>query len=326
MDAKVFVRDLEPGQDVTSFFAVRKKDMKETRSGDPWLLIELGDKSGRLSAPFWDEPLRWHHEVEIGDVVKVKALVTTYNGTLQLTIERMRRAEPGEFDSADFLRAAERSSEELLAEYRAKAESIGHPHLRALLGRFLDDEGFMKRLATAPAGKLWHHDYVGGLIEHTLNVVTLCERAAELYPGADHDLLVAGALLHDIGKVWELSSTTFIEYTDAGRLVGHIVMGERRVREVAAQVAGFPDPLLDQLSHLILSHQGARDRGSPVFPMTLEALVLAGVDDLDSKLGAVTRIIEKERAEGKRWSAWVNLLDRFIYLGGAGTEPGQQAG
>ncbi len=325
MDPKIFVRELEPGEVITSFFAVRKKEMKETRGG-PMLLLELGDKSGRLSAPIFNDPVRAHHEIEIGDVVKVQALVGTYNDALQLRIERLRRAESGEFDIRDFLRAAERSAEELLAAYRVKAESIHHPYLRELLARILDDAAFMERLAKAPAGKLWHHDYVGGLIEHTLSVATLCERAAELYSGVDRDLLLAGALLHDIGKVWELSTTTFIDYTDAGRLVGHIVIGERHVREMAAGVPNFPVGLLDRLSHLILSHQGTRDHGSPVPAMTLEAFILAGVDDLDSKVGAVSRIIEKERSEGKRWSAWVNLLDRFIYLGDAGAGPDQDAG
>ncbi|MCD6336476.1 MAG: HD domain-containing protein [Candidatus Latescibacteria bacterium] len=312
--AKKTVHELEPGQSFTSFFAVRKKEVKEY-DGKPFLLLELGDRTGRIEAVIWERFPEITKGVAKRDVVKVQGTVITYRERPQISIKKIRRAEPSEYDASDFLPESERDRKAMYRCLLEKARGIKNAHLRTLLLRCFEDEAISEKLLEAPGGKLWHHAYLGGLLEHTLGVTALCERAAELYALADRDLLVAGALLHDIGKIVEYEWSTFFDYSDEGRLQGHIVLGEQIVRRKMETIEGFPEELWKQLSHILLSHQGRREFGSPVVPMMLEAIILYYADELDSKAGAFTRVIKKEGAEGNKWSSWVHLIERFIYLG-----------
>lgn len=313
MDKKL-VSELEPGQAFVSFFAVRRKEIKE-HEGTPFLIVELGDRTGSVQAVIWENFREIGESFSRGDVVKVKGTAVTYREQVEVHIDRIRKAEPGEVDVTDFLPEAERDRQAMYRRLLEKAKGVQNPHLRKVLEACFTDADLAQRFLEAPGGKRWHHVYLGGLLEHTLGVTAICERAAEIYDLTDRDLLVAGALLHDIGKTEEYQWSTSFDFSDRGRLEGHVVLGERMVRRRVEEIEGFPEELLQRLSHMILSHQGRREFGSPVIPMTLEAIILYYADELDAKAGAFTKVIKQERDKRKVWSNWVHLLERFIYLG-----------
>jgi 3'-5' exoribonuclease len=193
--------------------------------------------------------------------------------------------------------------------------SIKNRELRKLLELLIADSSLVEGLKKTPGGKLWHHAYVGGLLEHTLKVVQICEKAASMYELVNRDLLITGALAHDIGKISAYSARGFFDYTDEGRLVGHIVSGDEIIDRKIQAIEGFPSDLALQLKHLILSHQGQLEFASPVVPQTIEAIILHYADEMDAKADAFTHIIKTQKSKGKRWSDWVHLINRYIYLG-----------
>jgi 3'-5' exoribonuclease len=203
----------------------------------------------------------------------------------------------------------------LWQNFRKMIDSLANPYLLSLLRRIFDDDTFAKKFIEAPGGKLWHHNYLGGLMEHTLNIATICDRLAKVYPAIDRDLVVAAALVHDIGKIESYTFGPNFDYTDAGRLLGHIVIGSQMVAEKINEFPEFPKELAMKLQHLILSHQGKLEQASPVEPMTREAFILYHADEIDSKLNAFERINKDERPAGAKWSKFVNLLGRYLYLG-----------
>jgi 3'-5' exoribonuclease len=194
-------------------------------------------------------------------------------------------------------------------------EGIDQSALRGFLRRFFDDPEISETYFQAPAGKLWHHAYLGGLAEHSLTLAEILLKIAEFYPNADRDLLVAGALLHDIGKIQEYSWEVTVDYTDRGRLIGHVVLGEEILNAHRQKDTDVPSEIWDQLMHLVLSHQGTKEQGSPVVPMTLEAVLLYTADLMDSKANAFNRIIQRSRERGDKWTEYVKLLDRYLYAG-----------
>jgi 3'-5' exoribonuclease len=310
----LFVTDLKPGSEVVEFFVLRKKEIKEY-DGQRFLKLELGDKTGRIDGVVWDNPEEIYGQAQVGEIVKVKGWVTTYRDASQVKVERLRRAGKNEAELSDFLPSSEKAPEILLEEFKKVASSIRDQYLSRLFDLLFADSQLTEMLKAAPGGKLWHHAYVGGLLEHTLNVVQICEKAAEMYPLVNRDLLIAGALLHDLGKVKSYSAAGFFDYTDEGRLVGHIVSGEELVAGKIAEIPDFPSELALQLKHLILSHQGQLEFASPVVPQTVEAIILYYADDMDAKANAFGHIIKTQRGKGKRWSDWVHLINRYIYLG-----------
>jgi 3'-5' exoribonuclease len=311
----LFVTDMRPGNEVVDFFVLRKKEIKEY-DGQRFLKLELGDKTGRIDGVAWDNPEEIYGSAEVGEIVKVKGWVTTYRDASQVKVERLRKAGKDEIELSDFLPSSEKAPEVLLEEFRKAASGIGNPHLKTLFDLLLADSSLTEMLKATPGGKLWHHAYVGGLLEHTLNVVHICETAAGMYPLVNRDLLIAGALLHDIGKINSYSARGFFDYTDEGRLVGHIVSGEELVAGKIKEIPDFPTDLALQLKHLILSHQGQLEYASPVVPQTIEAIILYYADDMDAKANAFGHIIKTQKGQGKRWSDWVHLIDRYIFLGG----------
>ncbi len=314
------IHGLKAGEKATAFFVIRKKEWKTKKDGTPYMLFELGDASGRLSATLWENVPAAGEALQVGDVVKVQGTVMDYNDTRQLSIDRIRKAEPGDgVDPRDFLRSGRSDPEAGFNRLQEMTASIATPPLRRLLERLFADPDFRNRLEEAPGGKLWHHATIGGLVEHTVSVASLCDALARLYTDLDRDLLVTGAILHDIGKTDEYAwDRGFIDYSDEGRLWGHIVMGAQRVRaEIERMEAseGFPAELKKRLLHMVLSHQGKLEQGSPVLPMTREAVALYYADELDSKLNALDHIIERDAEPGKTWSRFIQLLDRFVYFG-----------
>jgi 3'-5' exoribonuclease len=216
---------------------------------------------------------------------------------------------------AYFLPASEQSTDSLFEEFREVVSTVQNRYLRRLLDLLLEDSSLVENLKTTPGGKLWHHAYVGGLLAHTLKVTEICEKAAGMYDLVDRDLLITGALVHDIGKIQAYSAKGFFDYTDEGRLVGHIVSGDQLIDGKIQMVDGFPPNLALRLRHLILSHQGQLEFASPVVPKTIEAVILHYADEMDAKADAFAHIIKTQKAKGKRWSEWVNLINRYIYLG-----------
>lgn len=309
-----FVKDLKPGIEVAEFFVLRKKELKEY-DGQRFLKLELGDKSGKIDAVVWDNIDQIYNQAEIGEIVKVKGWVSTYKEAPQLKVDKIRKAKDEEIELGDFLPATERDPNSLFEDFKNAVQTIKNPYLRKLMDILVEDSSLMKKFKRAPGGKQWHHARLGGLLEHTLKVAFLCEKASEMYDLVDRDLLITGALLHDIGKVGSYSVGGFFDYTDEGRLLGHIVSGDELIDRKIQKVADFPKDLTLKLKHLILSHQGQLEQASPVVPQTIEAIILHYADELDAKADAFTHIIKTQKIKGKKWSDWVNLINRYIYLG-----------
>lgn len=311
------ITDLKAGQKITDFFVVRHKEIHTKKdSTETYLSIELGDASGRIFGSLWGDWQKVEHELKIGELAKVRANVIDWHGKPHLSITKIRHLCDSDDVSLDsFLPRAQKPASQLLDEFQTLSDQISDDHLAKLLKSILTEDNLMDKLQKAPGGKLWHHCYLGGLLEHSINVAQIVLAIAENYKHINRDLVLAGALLHDIGKIVEFKWDGFIDYSDAGRLHGHIAIGYALVAQKIEKIKGFPATLRDELLHLILSHQGKLEQGSPVVPMTREAFVLYFADELDSKLGAFDRIDEKENESGKKWSNYVKLLDRFLYLG-----------
>ncbi|HDQ44527.1 MAG TPA: HD domain-containing protein [bacterium] len=315
------IRLFEAGQSVTGFFVVRKKELRIKKDGDPYLFLELGDRTGRIPAAVWEKPESVDHRIRTGSLIKARGKTVLFQDRLHLTLDRVRPVRESDAVSPDdFLPHGEADTRTLWKELDGLIASVREACLQDLLAGLFGDPAFRKRFGQAPGGKLWHHACMGGLLAHTLGVAVLCERIVRDRTEIDRDLLVTAALLHDIGKVESYRMDGFIDYSDLGRLWGHIVIGAQHIWNRIGQMRGktpFPEELEKQLIHLILSHQGALENGSPAVPMTREALILYHADELDSKLNAFEHVWERD-GDGdseRRWSRYVPVMDRFFYFG-----------
>lgn len=322
---KHFVSELEPRQGVTSAYAVRSKSLAAFRNKPgQFLNVVLGDSTGDIPGRAWDNAEALAERFDAGDIVVAKGRVDEYQGEKQLIIEDVRRAEEGEFDPSDFLPRTERDVRQLWAQLEATIDEVRREPLRDLLNRFFGDSDFAGRFTSAPGAKALHHGFLGGLLEHTVAVAEVCKRVCELHPEVDRDILITAALLHDIGKLGELETGATIEYTNVGRLAGHTVLTDRWVTEQIEAIPDFPEQLADLLRHILLSHHGQREWGAPIVPMTIEACALHYADVLDARVQQFVEITRAEAGEGKSWSGWHKLLERYIYVG-ARTEPAETA-
>jgi len=305
------------GDKITRFFVIRSIEYRAGKTGSGgYVVTEFGDKNGRISGYIWDDAEKVIKEYKTGDIVKIRGTLEIYKDKKRISVDRIRKLKEGDpVKWYDFVPQYEGNIDKLKNDFLEEVNSIKNPFLKELLDSFFKEEKFFKDFCIAPGGKLWHHCYTGGLLEHTLSVVKICKKVAEIYKNVDVELLIVGAILHDIGKVREYNITPFIDYSDEGRLLGHIVMGMSMVEEKIKIIRDFPEELKKRILHMILSHQGTLENGSPVVPMTLEAIILHNVENLDSKANAYTRIIKNENEPGKKWSRYVNLIDRFIYFG-----------
>ncbi len=297
---------------VTGFFSVRKKEVRDYTRGQ-YVHLELGDSSGRIDGKIWEPDQFALNELGAGMVVKVRGMVTEYNGKKQITVERVRLAEPTEFTLEDILPHSTQTIEQRRTRILALSEKIQNPYVKQLAESFWKDEKFFNDFLHAAAGKLWHHAYIGGLSEHSANVAELALRIAAGYDFLDKDLLIFGGLFHDSGKIEQYEINTMIDYSDSGRLIGHICIADSWITERAHKIDSFPDELLTKLRHMILSHQGQLEYATPVLPQIPEAFVLFYSDEIDSKMGAIERIRERQGAQG--WSEYVKLLDRHLFFG-----------
>ena len=315
---KIFIGELKKGQAVESTFLVREKVLTKTKSGNPYLALRLADRTGEIDGRVWDSATDFLPLFEPDDFIRVRAEVDEFQGTLQLRILKLRKCPEEEIQLDEYLPKTPRNMEEMLAELKKIASQIHHPFLGKLLESFFADEDFVKKFKLAPAAKAVHHVYLGGLLEHTLSVVQLILLVGPRYQGINQDLLIAGAILHDIGKISELSFERSFDYTDPGRLLGHITLTVEMIDEKIRAIPEFPRDLSLLLKHIILSHHGEYAFGSPKRPKTLEALLLHQLDDLDAKINGFLAWIEKEKDSPSRWTAYHKLFDRFILKPGEG--------
>lgn len=319
---KIFVEQIRERDWVESPFLVRDKITGMAKNGKPYLTLKLIDRSGEVEGRVWDRVDEFTERFDRDDFILVKGKASVYLGKMQLVIQELEAVPEGEVDLADFLPVAPREQAEMRAELQGRVTALTDPHLRALLESFLADPVFVERYSSAPAAKAMHHVYIGGLLEHSLAVASLVDDVCRRYPGLNHDLLVAGALLHDVGKVAELSYARSFDYTDDGKLLGHIVIGVEMVEDRIRQLPGFPRTLATLLKHLLLSHHGQYEFGSPKRPKTLEAVILNFLDDLDSKINGVRTHIEREPDNSSSWTSYHRLYDRYFFKGPGRSEAG----
>ncbi len=290
---------LRAGDRVDTTFALRSKEMRSSRTGEAYLSLEFADRSGRIAGIMF-RPGREAESVPAGTVVAVRGTVTAYRGVLRVSVDSMKPA--SRYEPREILPASPRDVGEMISELREHVRAISDPGLAGLVKTVFGDHGFMRTFRACPASRSEHHAYIGGLLEHTVAVAGLCRRMADLHPEIDGDLLLAGALLHDIGVVDELEFRTSIEYTDRGRLSGHGVLGDRRLLAGAA-IAERPltQDVLEHLSHMVLSHHTRGDQDGLPRPRTLEASVLAQVDALDARTSG---FIAEGRVAGMVGEQW----------------------
>ena len=299
------------------FFLCTAKEQRASRSGSEFLIFTLQDSSAQITAKLFDEVTRFQGEFEAGEFVRAEAVATIYNGQLQLVVSSIRRVNPEQdrlegFREEDCVLSAPRPIDEMWTELTDRVRAVADNHLRVLLFRILADHE--AQLREWPAAQVIHHAYRGGFLEHIVKMAEVGASVAKAY-GANADLVLAGVILHDIGKLQELwYEGGSIGYTREGNLVGHIALGLLVVRETASGVSGFPLELRTLLEHLVLSHHGSREHGSPVEPKTIEAFMLAAVDELDARLNQVRRAIREDAAEGE-FTNWNRRLGRVLYKG-----------
>jgi 3'-5' exoribonuclease len=291
---------------------VQSKDIKQKRTGDPYLALVLMDKTGEVDAKMWDNVQEVADTFGKDDFVRVRGEVSLYNNRMQFTIHRLQRVDDREVDLADFLPASQRDPLEMDAELRAVTGSIRNPYLRGLLEAILADDTVAQAYRRAPAAKGIHHAFLGGLLEHVLSLCRLADFMALHYPWIDRDLLLTGVVLHDIGKIRELGYQRSFGYTTEGQLLGHMQIALRLVGDKLPQVPGFPAKLRDLVEHMILSHHGQLEFGSPKVPLFPEALLLHHLDNLDSKMETMRAIISRDKALPGEFTSWNPALERPV--------------
>ena len=315
------IRDLVKDDFVEGFFSVRRCDVREYARGQ-FVSLELGDCTGRINAVWWEPDHFGLTDLTVGMVIKVRGQAGEYQNRPQIIVQRLRLAEDNEYTLEDILPHSEQSRDQRLGRLNALREKIENTYIASLVDSFFQDETFLEKYLIAPAGKLWHHAYLGGLSEHSANVTELALRVASGYPHLDKDLLIFGGIFHDAGKFDTYTSdVAVIDYTTEGRLIGHICLADNWICDRAAKIENFPPNLLTKLRHMILAHQGELEYATPVVPQMAEAFVLYYCDEIDSKMGAIDRI--RERHDNKGWSDWVNMISRFLYFGEGPEEPKQ---
>lgn len=308
-----YIQDLHDGEHVQGVYLCKQKSSAVTKTGKPYDNVILQDKTGSIDCKIWDVGSAGICDFEALDYVDIVGDVSSFNNALQISIKRARIAEEGEYDPRDYLPVSEFDIEDMYKKLLGLVEGIDNHYLKALLQEFfVNDQKFIKAFKNSSAAKSVHHGFVGGLLEHTLSVATLCNFYASRYPVLKKDLLVSCALLHDIGKVKEISSFPENDYTDEGNLLGHIVMGAEMVGEKAALIDGFPKSLLNEVKHCILAHHGKLEFGSPKKPALIEAVALNYADDLDAKMETLKEIFQATQDTG--WLGYNKLLETNIRM------------
>ena len=316
MKAKeIYLKDIKQGDKVASSFLVNEKNMAFSLKGSPYLNVRLKDKTGELDGKVWENAVELDKLFRKGDIIFIEGRAVHYKNAIQISIATIRTLSPDDVDAGDYLPAVQADVDAMFNEMLGYIDNIKDKFLRALLDAFFQDEETVSLFKRAPAAKGFHHIYLGGLLEHSLSVVRLLQKTADQYPELNRDMLIAGGILHDIGKIHEFSYQSIIDYSDEGRLIGHIVMGVEMINKKIAAMNDFPQQLALELRHIILSHHGEFEYGSPKRPKTLEALVVHYIDDLDAKFNAFKTLMADSGSNDSDWTTYNRFLERFLYKG-----------
>lgn len=307
-----WIKDLKPGTDVEEVYSVRSKDVRQRRGGGPYLALVLGDRTGEVTGLVWDNVERLGKICEPGMVLRFRGQVQRYNQRLQVVVRNAEPLPPEDIDQSIFVRSSELDPDILWQQLMATIEEVSDPHLKQLLFRIFSDPEVAERFRVAPAARGMHHAFRSGLLEHTVSMASAARALARHYR-VHEDLVVAGVLLHDLGKIWELEINSSIEYTDDGRLLGHLTMEVLFVDRIIRDLSSFPAEYRRQLLHILLSHHGEYEFGSPRRPKTPEALLVHMVDNLDSKMAGMLELIGSGGDDDDAWSEYSRILERYVY-------------
>lgn len=314
------IKELQNKDLIDHYFLLKRFEIKQKKDGSNYLVLEFSDKTGSISGNYWEGFEEFQKEAYVGAIVKVKGSVELFNDRLQLRVESATLTETqNEISINDFLPSSIRDPEEMKKEFWKRVKKIQNEWLRNLLNKIFTQDRF-ERFAFAPAGKSFHHNYIGGLLEHTLEVVQICDLMCDIseksnfQPMINRDLLITGAMLHDVGKIEELSYETVFDYTDKGRLLGHIVIAANWVYGACSQIPYFPEELQTLVLHLILSHQGKLENASPVEPKTLESIILYYADELSAKTNAYRQIIQGGSELNSNWTKFHHLIQSSLFI------------
>jgi 3'-5' exoribonuclease len=309
---KQFISEFAPNQNISTTFLVKLKELRNKKTGGQYAFLVLADRTGEITGQWWDNFEESIDTFDKDDIVFTRAAVNVYRNQMQLSLHRMRKCADNEYDLAHYFPTTKYDVNEMFAELLGIIGSFQNPYLKQLLHNIFANEATVTKFKKAPAAKTMHHPYLGGLLEHTLSLVKLAHKVGSHYPGVDLDLLQTGAVLHDFGKIDELSYERGFGYTNEGQMIGHLTMETIMVHDHIKQVPGFPDELRRHLLHLLLTHHGKLEYGSPKLPSTPEALLLSYLDDLDSKVEAMQRLIAEPHATGD-WTRMTPMFERSIY-------------
>ena len=312
---KIFIQDFSSleGSEITDYFAISEKSVRKSRAGKFFIRVMCVDRTGQVTGFIWDNVPKFQNAFSVGDIVKIKALVTTFENNVQLSISNIRKAEENEYQISDFAPTTTKDTNKLIEKLFGFIDSVKNEYLSKLLHLFFDDKELLEKFSKSPAAKNWHHNVVGGLLHHSVTVTSICDAVSTLYDGIDRDLLVTCAILHDVGKIKEYTLAPFIDFTDEGRLVGHVVIGNKMVVDKCEEINNFPQNLLMKIQHLLLSHHGEREHGAAVPPKTKEALILHYADNLDAQVTGAAELIEKAADENSTWTDYHYLTNREYY-------------
>jgi len=311
---KTYINEIRENDQVDSLFLVKEKSSGITKTGNTYLKLKLVDRSGEMEGRVWTLVENLTESFEKDDFVRILGKAVSFQEHLQLNINYIERVREEAILFSDFFPVTEKDVDEMFQSLLEISRRIKDPHLNQLLQLFWEDESFIKLFKMAPASKWLHHNYLGGLLEHTLSLAQLVLINGSHYDGLDLDLLLTASILHDLGKVDELSYHRSFDYSDEGRLLGHIVLGVERVEDKIRQLPDFPRDLSTLLKHFLLSHHGQYIWGSPKRPMTLEAVMLHFLDDMDAKINGIQQFIRRQVPEGSRWSAYHRTFEQYFYV------------
>jgi 3'-5' exoribonuclease len=308
--------ELTKGNVIDHFLMIRKIESRNTKAGKKFLSMELGDKSGSINTNVWNDTAGFDNisdNGKVGDIIKVLGSIDEFQGVAQIKVSSIRLTTPADnVEVQDFLPRSVRDPEVMEKELLVRIDEISNDHLKELLKNIFLGER-MEKFKTAPAGKSWHHGYIHGLIEHTLEMIKICDLMCDLHPEINRDLLASGAMLHDFGKTEELSYDSSFNYSDKGKLIGHIVICASMIEEETKKLADFPGELKNLLIHLVLSHQGKLEYASPVVPKTVEAITLYQVDELSAKVNAYVGVINSDMTTEGNWTKFIHLAQTDLY-------------
>lgn len=307
-----YIESLRERERISEIYLCKFKQAALTKAGKPYDNVILQDKTGTIDAKIWDPGSVGIDEFDALDYVEITGDITSFQGNLQLSIKRARKAGEGEYDPKDYLPTTDKDMNEMYAELMQYIRSVKNPYLSQLLHKFFDNKEFEEKFKFHSAAKSVHHGFVGGLLEHTLSVTRNCDYFAKNYPFLNRDLLLTSAIFHDVGKLKELSAFPANDYTDMGQLLGHIMIGAEWIGEEIRTIDGFPEVLANELKHCILAHHGELEYGSPKKPALAEALALSFADNMDAKMETIREMLVNVPDNNLEWQGFSRLLDSNI--------------